>query len=423
MEVSVENTGKLERRMRVQLPAEQIDQQVQAKLEQLTRTMRLDGFRPGKVPLSVVARRYGARVRDEATGELIASSYEAALAQEKLQPASDPEIEKTADHPGEAFEYIATFEIYPDVVLPSLDEMAIERPVAEVTDDDLDRMMEKLRRQRMTWTDVDRAASNGDRVIIDFHGTIDGEEFSGNKAGQVPLELGSGSMIPGFEDQLLGASAGETRTLNVTFPENYGSKAVAGKDAQFEVRVASVAESVLPELDDDLAKTFGVEDLAALRREVRTNMERELNAAIRARTKDLVFDKLLEKVDLEVPSSLVKNEVDALVKNANSTAEKLAGDKGRAEQEARRRVALGLLVGEIVKANQLPLDEAKVRETIESIAASYEKPEEVVGWYYKNPEMLEGIKTFVMEAVVVEWIVGKIKVTDKTVSFDELINS
>lgn len=423
MQVSVENTGKLERRMKVQLPPEQIDQQVKAKLQQLSRTVRLDGFRPGKVPFSVLEKRYGAQARDEATGELIASTYRQALAQNNLRPVGDPNIETTAPGPGQAFEYVATFEVYPEISLPSLDGLEVDKPAATVTDDDLDRMMEKLRRQRMTWKTVERPAQSGDRVLIDFHGTIDGKDFSGNKGKKVPVELGGGAMIPGFEEQLLGASAGESRTLTVTFPENYGAKEVAGKTAQFEAQVKDVAESVLPDLDDTLAKSFGVADVASLRNEVRGNMERELSAAVRARLKHSVFDRLLERVDMDLPDSLIRNEINALVKNGGGAADKRPEADAKLEQEARRRVALGLLIGEIVRENHLAVDQHKVRETIESIAASYEKPEEVVKWYYGNQEMLTGIQTLVMEDTVVEWIAGRAKVSEKQTTFDEIMAS
>jgi len=422
MQVSVENTGKLERRMKVQLPPEQVDQQVQSKLEQLSRNVRLDGFRPGKVPMSVVVKRYGAQVRDEATQQLIASSCEQALQQNNLRPVSEPAIQKLVDNPGEILEYIATFEIYPEVKLPQIDDFEIERPTASVTDEDLDRMMEKLRRQRMVWDTVDRPAGLGDRVTIDFHGTIDGNDFAGNKANAVPVELGAGAMIPGFEDQLTGAAPGESRTLTVKFPDDYGAKAVAGKTAQFDVKVHTVSEARLPEVDDAFATTFGVADLDALRREVRANMQRELNAAIRARVKNRVFDNLLEKVELELPDSLIQNEIKELVKDAGVAAEKRTDD-ARLRDEAHRRVALGLLVGEIVRQNQLMLDPKKVRETIESIAASYEKPEEVVKWYYGNQDMLAGVQTFVMEDTVVDWILTKSKVAERPASFDELMGT
>lgn len=426
MQVSVETTSGLGRRMKVQIPAEQIDQQVQNKLQQLARTVRLDGFRPGKVPLSVVNKRYGTQVREEAADELIASSYEEALQQQALRPAGEPSIEKTSNVPGETFEYVATFEIYPDIEVPDLGAIEIEQPQVEINDDDLSNMMEKLRKQRMTWNPVERQARQGDRLIIDFEGKIDGQHFAGNKASQVPLELGSGSMIPGFEEQLVGVSAGDNTSLEVTFPADYASREVAGKTAQFEVTVHGVSEPALPELNDDFAAAFGVTDggIDAFRAEVRNNMQRELDATIKARVKQQVFDGLLARAELDLPASLVDSEIDALIKNQGADAETpVENSRENLEAEARRRVSLGLLIAEIVKQNQLQVDPDRVRETIEGIAASYEKPEEVVQWYYSNQEMLHGIQTFVMEDVVVDWIKNQSKLTEKSMNFDDIMQA
>ncbi len=424
MQVSVETTSGLGRRMTVQIPAEQIDQQVQSKLQQLARSVRLDGFRPGRVPLSVVKKRYESQVRSETAGELIASSYEQALQQENLRPAGEPNIEQMHNQPGQQLEYVATFEVYPDVEPPELADITIQRPVAEVSSADVDRMLEKLRNQRVTWTRVERPAAEGDRLEIDFQGTIDGQSFSGNSAKNVPLELGSGTMIPGFEEQLSGSSPGDRRTIDVTFPADYGSKEVAGKTAQFDVTVNAVAEAVLPELNDDFARAFGVGDggLEKLREEVRQNMQRELDAAIKSRVKQQVFDALLEKSSIDIPASLIEREVDALVKKGSGAADAEA-DRSRYQEEARRRVSLGLLIAELIKRNQLQVDSERVRETIETLAQSYEKPEEVVQWYYSNQDMLAGIHTLVMEDTVVEWIASQAKTEDKSFTFEELMQS
>ena len=423
MQVSVESVDGLNRRMKVQIPADQIDQQVQSKLQQLAQSVRLDGFRPGKVPLSVVQKRYGKQVRDEAADELIASTYEEALQQQALRPASEPAIEKTGNTPGEDFEYVATFEIYPDIALPELADLEVELPTVEITDADLASMMEKLRKQRATWKEVDRAAVNGDRLTIDFEGTVNGEAFSGNKASNVPLELGSGSMIPGFEEQLVGVSAGQDKTIEVTFPDDYASSEVAGKTAQFAIKVHSVAEPALPELNDEFAAAFGVTEggIDAFQTEVRNNMQRELDASIKNRVKQQIFDGLLARASLDVPASLVEQEIEALVKKEDTGAEDLSKDRDALEGEARRRVSIGLLMAEIIKQNQLQVDPEKVRETIEGIAASYEKPEEVVQWYYSNQEMLNGIQTFVMEDVVVDWLKGQAKTTEKSMNFDDIM--
>ena len=397
---------------------------MQSKLQQLARSVRLDGFRPGKVPLSVVKKRYESQVRSETAGELIASSYEQALQQENLRPVSEPKIEQTRNQPGQELEYVATFEVYPEVELPQLSDITIERPVTEVGSADVDKMLEKLRKQRVTWTKVERPAAAGDRLEIDFTGTIDGQPFNGNSAKNVPLELGSGSMIPGFEEQLTGASAGERKTIEVTFPADYGSREVAGKTAQFDVTVNAVAEAVLPELNDEFAKAFGVGDggLDKLREEVQRNMQRELDGAIKVRVKQQVFDALLEKAALDIPESLIDHEVDALIKKDGGVAD-AGAERGRYEAEARRRITLGLLIAEFVKRHQLQVDPQRVRQTIESLAESYEKPEEVVQWYYSNQEMLAGIQTLVMEDTVVDWIVGQTKTEDKPVTFEELMQA
>jgi trigger factor len=424
MQVSVETTSGLERRMTVQIPADQIDQQVQGKLQQLVRTVRLDGFRPGKVPLSVVKKRYEDQVRKETAGELIASSYEEALQQENLKPAGEPSIEQTRNQPGLELEFVATFEVYPDIEPPEMGDITIERMSAEVKDGDVDNMIEKLRKQRVTWTSVERAAGQGDRLEIDFKGTVDGQPFSGNEAHNVPLELGSGTMIPGFEEQLVGVSAGDTRTIEVTFPDSYASKEVAGKAAKFDVTVNSVAAAELPEVNDDFARAFGVADggIDRLRSEIRSNMERELEAAIKSRVKQQVFDALLERVNVDVPSSLIDSEIDALIKKDEEGAD-AGSDRSRFEDEARRRVSLGLLIAEVIQRNQLQVDPERVRETIENLAQSYEKPEEVVQWYYSNQEMLAGIQTLIMEDTVVEWIAGQAKVNENPTNFEEIIQA
>lgn len=424
MQVSVETTTGLGRRMKVQIPAEQVDQQVQSKLQQLSHSVRLDGFRPGKVPMSVVSKRYGTQVREETANELIASSYEEALQQQALTPAGEPNIEQTSNTPGEAFEYVASFEIYPEVALPDLADLVIEKPVCELTDVNLSDMMEKLRKQRVTWKAVERKSEPGDQLLIDFEGTVNGEAFSGNKASNIPLELGAGAMIPGFEEQLEGVQAGDEKVIEVTFPDDYASSEVAGKAGRFEVKVHSVSEPVLPELNDDFAAAFGMSaGLEAFQQEVRNNMQRELDASIKSKVKQQVFDGLLARVDLDVPGALVDSEIDALIKNQPEGAETISNDRASFEDEARRRVSLGLLISEIVKQNQLQADPDKVREIIEGIAASYEKPEEVVQWYYSNQDMLNSIQTVVMEDEVVDWMLGQSKVEEKSVNFDDVMQS
>ncbi|MFQ5644374.1 MAG: trigger factor [Thiogranum sp.] len=425
MQVSVETTSGLERRMTVQIPADQVDLQVQSKLQQLAGSVKLDGFRPGKVPMSVVKKRFETQVREEVAGELIISSYEQALQQENLKPAGDPSIEQTRNQPGVELEYVATFEVYPEVEPPRLGEITIERMVGEITESDVDNMIEKLRRQRGTWTGVERNSVAGDRLEIDFRGTVDGKPFAGNEAHNMPLELGSGAMIPGFEEQLVGAGKGDRMTIEVTFPDNYASKEVAGKAAKFEVTVHGVSAPELPEVNDEFARAFGVTagGVDQLRSEIRKNMERELEAAIKTSVKQQVFDALLERSNLDVPVALVENEIDVLIKKEEGGADAEDEDRSRYRDEARRRVSLGLLISEVIQQNQLQVDPDRVRETIENLAQSYENPEEVVQWYYSNQDMLAGIQTLVMEDTVVEWVTGQAQISEKPTSFEDIIQA
>ncbi len=418
MQVSVESTSALERRMTIQVPAEQVDREVENRLSNLVRTVRLDGFRPGKVPLKVVKRKFGPQVRLEVMEQVINSSLSEALAQEQLQPAGQPKLElpEGADNSAN-LEFTATFEVYPEISIGDFSGVSIEKPVVTLGDADLDGMLNKLRQQRVVWETVERPAQNGDRVVIDFTGTIDGEAFDGGSASNVPLELGSNSMIPGFEEQLVGVTPGEERTLDVSFPEDYTAAQLAGKAAQFAVKVISVSAPQLPELDDAFAANFGMEEggIEALRTEVRSNMEREMEQAVRATLKERVFDAVLKQNPISVPSSLVSEEIERAGQDKAAPA--------MSEETAQRRVALGLLIGEIVKQNQIQLDHERVRSMVETMAASYENPAEVVAWYYENQQMMNGVQAMVMEDQVVDWLLDKIDAIEKTCTFEELLAS
>ncbi len=422
MQVSVENTSTLERRMTVQIPAERVDSAVQSRLQSMARTVRLDGFRPGKVPFKVVERKFGPQVRLETLGEVISSTYQEAIQQQNLRPASDPNIEPPKGGSGENVEYVATFEVYPDFEPAPVTDIKVSRPMAEVSDADIDGMLEKLRKQRGSWEEVDRAAEMGDRVIIDFEGTIDGESFSGNKASNVPLELGSKTMIDSFEDQLVGVKADDERTIEVTFPADYSFADVAGKQARFAIKVHKVAAASLPELNDEFANTFGIAEggLEGLRAEVRKNMERELSQTVKNKVKRQVFDALLEQNAIEIPKALADSEIDALIKQAQQQGMQ-AKDRAAYENEASRRVALGLIIGELVKRNQIQVDPERVRSEVENIAASYEKPDEVVQYYFSNREALAGVQSYVMEDTVTDWILEQAQVTEEAATFDSVM--
>jgi trigger factor len=422
MEVSLENTGVLGRRMKVQVPAERVDNEVSSRLESMTRTVRLDGFRPGKVPLRVVQQKFGHQVRAEVIQQVLNSTLQEALAQESIRPAGEPSIEPIDSKPGEPFEYIVNFEIFPELTGPVNYGFKVERPVVDINETDISEMLENLRKQRATWTAVDRAATQGDQIIIDFEGSINGEAFAGNKAEKMPLVLGSNSMIPGFEELLIGVSAGDEKSIELTFPDNYPGTAVAGKAATFRVKVHQVSQMALPELNDEFASAFGIAEggMDALKAEITGNMRRELKGLISSSLKSQVFSGLLKNNPVDVPKQLVDNEsLELRGRKGNA-----AGDTSALQAEAERRVKLGVIVSEIVKQNQIQLDPERVREVVDNIAASYEKPEEVVQWYYGNQEMLSGVQSAVIEDQAVEWIMehGGVDISDNEMSFGELVD-
>lgn len=421
MQVSVENTGGLERRMTVQVPAERIDHEVDSRLQSMKATVRLDGFRPGKVPLGVIEKKYGTLVRQEVMQQVIRSTLQEALAQESLRPAAEPRIDPVESLPGKPLEYVATFEVFPEITAPINYGFKVIRPVVKIGAADIEAMLEKLRRQRATWKAVDRAAQTGDQVVIDFEGTIGGNVFAGGKGQKMPLELGSNAMVPGFEAQLVGTGAREEKLLRVVFPADYPSQEVAGKDVEFRVKVHSVSEMVLPELDDDFARAFGVADkgIEGLRQEVAANMQRELKQLVKANIKDQVFSGLLERNPVEVPRRLVDDEMTHLQRQHKT----LIANTSELQANAERRLKLGLLVTEILKQNHIELDPDRVRDMIESIASSYEKPDEVVQWYYGNQEMLTNVHQAVIEEQAVNWLMqySDIEVQDVQTTFDALV--
>lgn len=429
MQVSVETTNGLERRMTVELPVERVDDEVQNRLKQMSRTARVKGFRPGKVPHKVLAQQYGQQVRDEVVGELIQSTYFEAVGQEKLQPAGMPSIEPTVNEAGKNLQYTATFEVMPEVTLAEVSGVKLEKRVAEVSDEDLEKMLETLLKQRATWEEVDRAAADDDRLNINFKGTIDGEEFSGNSGENVPVTIGSGRMIKGFEEGLVGAKAGDEMTLDLQFPEDYAHKEVAGKPVHFAVKVNSVEESKLPELDEEFAKSFGIGDgsLDSLRQEVRQNMEREMKQALIDGNKQVVMDKLLELNSIEVPSALIENEAEQLKQQMMQQMQIPEGKSGielensMFQNQAERRVSLGLILSELIKSQELKADEDSVRAKVEELASTYEEPQQVIDWYYGDKSRLSQIESLVLEDAVVDWVFGQADVTEKNSSFEEVM--
>ncbi|UJJ31393.1 trigger factor [Halopseudomonas maritima] len=428
MQVSVETTSGLERRMTVGIPADRIQNEVNKRLQQTAKRARVDGFRPGKVPMSVIRKRFGASAHQEVIGEVIQSSFYEAVMQEKLNPAGAPSVEPKSMEEGKDFEYIATFEVYPEVALAGFEGISVERPESEVTDADVDTMLDTLRKQNTRFEAVERAAENGDQVTIDFVGKIDGEAFQGGAANGTNLVLGSGRMIPGFEDGLVGAKAGDSLTLNVTFPEDYQNLDLAGKAAEFETTVQEVAAPALPELDDEFFAQFGVTEggLDGFRAEVRKNMERELRQAIKTKVKAQVMDGLLESNTVEVPKALISSEIDRLREQAGQQFGGANFDVSQLpaelfEEQAKRRVSLGLIVAEVVKQNDIKPDNDRVRAMVEELASAYQEPEQVVNWYYQNEQQLGEIQSVVLEEQVVDTVLQKAQVTDKKVAYEEAV--
>jgi len=427
MQVSVENTSALERRMTIAVPAERIETAVNKRLQQTAQKAKIPGFRPGKVPMSVIRQRYEGDARQEAFGDLVQSSFYEAVVEQKLNPAGAPTIEPKSFEKGKDLEYVAIFEVFPEFTVAGFDSIAVERLSAEVADADLDNMLEVLRKQNVRFEVADRAAQNEDQLNIDFVGKVDGEVFAGGSAKGTQLVLGSGRMIPGFEEGLVGAKAGEERVLNLTFPEDYQNLDLAGKAAEFTVTVNSVSEPKLPELTEEFFAQFGIKEasLEGFRTEVRKNMERELRQAIKTKVKNQVMDGLLAANPIEVPKALLENEVNRLRVQAvqqfggNIKPEQLPAELF--EEQAKRRVELGLIVAEVVKQFDLKPDEDRVREMIQEMASAYQEPEQVVAWYYKNDQQLNEVRSVVLEEQVVDTVLQKATVTDKSVSYEEAI--
>ena len=427
MQVSVESTSALERRMSITVPAERIETQVNKRLQQTAQKAKIPGFRPGKVPMSVIRQRFEADARQEAVSDVIQSSFYEAVAEQKLAPAGQPSVEPKVLEKGKDLEFVATFEVFPEIKVGGLEAIAIERQQAEVADSDVDNMLDILRKQNTRFEAVDRAAEKDDQLNIDFVGKIDGEAFAGGSATGTQLVLGSGRMIPGFEDALIGAKAGEERVINPTFPEDYQNLDLAGKTAEFTVKVNSVSAPQLPELNDEFFALFGIKEggLEGFRAEVRKNMERELRQAIKSKVKNQVMDGLLAANPVEVPKALIGNEVNRLrVQAVQQFGGNIKPDQLPAElfeEQAKRRVVLGLIVAEVVKQFDLKPDETRVRELIEEMASAYQEPEQVVAWYYKNDQQMNEVRSVVLEEQVVDTVLQKANVTDKAVSYEDAV--
>ena len=430
MQVSIESSKGLERQVKIVVPAEKIDTEVLQRLQKATKTVSIKGFRKGKVPLNVVKQQYGKAVRQEVMGEVVNSSFYDAIKQEDLKPVGQPKIDSIVDNAGQDLEYTATFEVYPEVKLADLSKVSIKRPVADIQADDLEKMIDVLRNQQASFDETDKPAADGDKVNIDFVGTLRGKkEFPGGSAEAQDLVLGSNSMIPGFEDGLVGVSAGDETVLKLKFPKDYHAEEVKGRSVSFAVKVNSVSAKTLPALDDDFFKLYGVETGGEekFREDVEANMQRELNNAIRSNIKNRIMDQLYKLNKVEVPEALVANEIVQLKKQMiqqfgggqEFDLNMLPDDMFKAK--AQRRASLGVIVSEVVKVESLTPNEDQVRARIDEIASTYEQPSEVVDYYYSKPELLSSVEAVVLEDQVTELVLSKGKVKEEKLSYEDAV--
>ncbi|HSP57583.1 MAG TPA: trigger factor [Halomonas sp.] len=429
MQVSVDTTSQIERRITVQVPANEIDEAVAARLKDAAKNVRMDGFRKGKVPMSVIRQRYGSDVRNEVVGEVMRERYVRAISDEKLNPAGYPNIEATVNEAGKDLKFTATLEIYPEIELASIAGTEVERPVVEVTEADVDEMIETLRKQNASWEAVERAAEDGDQVTIDFQGFLGDEPFEGGSAEGHQLVIGSGNFIPGFEEQLVGAKAGEDKTLKVTFPEDYQAENLAGQEATFQVKVHAVSGQALPEVDAEFVKRFGVEDgdLDKFRKEVKQNMTREASQAVDNRVKQQVLEALKKANEIPVPQNLVQQETDGLKRQAaqqfglgedfdvNQLPNELFAE------QAKGRVQVGLLLAEVIKSHDVDASDDEIKAKVQELAQQYQEPEQVVEYYMGNEQMKTQVKSAILEEKAVDILLEQASVKDVEMSYQEAL--
>ena len=429
MLVTVESTGTLERRMRIELPGNEIEQEVDTRLKQVGKTAKLKGFRPGKIPAKVVRQRFGGEVRQEVMTSMMEKSFREALQQEKLNPAGNPHIAPEATESGKDFAFVATFEVMPEVELKGLDKIKVERASVEIGDDDCDEMLDTLRRQKAEWVTVERKSAENDRIIVDFVGKMDGEAFEGGTGNEVPVVLGQGQMLPDFEKALYAVSAGDEKTFKVKFPKDYRAEDLAGKKAEFDIKVHRVEEQELPPLDDALAESFGVTEggIEKLRGDVIDNMKRELKQKQLADIKEQAMNGLIEANLIEVPKALVDQECHSLqhdaMKRMGITDHDKAPPRENFAELGERRVRLGLLLNQVIVDQKIEVDADRVRAKVEEICAGYENGNEMVANYLGNPQVMSQIEPMVLEEQAVDWIVSNGQEKAKKISFKEYMNS
>ena len=421
----------LERSLDLSVVIADLDNEIDQRLKRMGKNLKMPGFRPGKVPFNIVKQTYGHEAYADALNGALEKSFTEAVKAQQVRVAGSPKIEPKKTESETHLEFTAVFEVYPEIKVADLKDVEIERPVLEVGASELENTLNVLRKQRVSYEPVDRAAAKGDRVTIDFLGKKDGEPFQGGEAKDYPFVLGEGAMLADFENAVLGLKAGEAKSFEMTFPADYHAKDLAGQAVTFDITVKQVSEAVLPEIDTEFAKSLGIADgdVEKMRAEIETNLKREVKSRLKSRVKNQVMDALLKTNPIEVPKALVEIEIDQLIDNARQDMEQRSGKKMKDfpmqrewfADQAKRRVSLGLVLSEIVKVNELHAKPEQIKSVVEEAAQSYEHPEEVVRWYYAQPQRLAEIEGLVIEDNVVEWALSSAKVLDKAIVFDELM--
>ncbi len=429
MTVNVEHLEGLERRVTVTVPSEQVEKEIDKRITELAPKVNIHGFRPGKVPPSVVRQRYEPSVRGEVVSDVVQKSFYDVLDQEKLQPAGQPRLELTKADKGQSLEYVATFEVFPDIKLVTLAGKKIKKSAATVTDTDIDKMIENIRGQHKEWVEVERVAKDGDQIEFDFLGTVDGESFEGGKAENFKLELGSGQMIPGFEDGLIGLKAGDKSDLPVTFPDDYGVKDLTGKKASFAITTHKVFEAKLPEINEDFVKKLDIEGgtVDALRADARKNMERELTRVLADQIKADALKLLWELNPIDLPKALVDSETEKMHQQTMQSYAQHGANapelpKENFTEDAKRQISYGLLLAEVIKKHKLMADAKKVRVKVEELASSYKQPEQIIAWYYGDEKKLHQVESIVLEEAAIEMLLADAKIEEQQQSYDEVMS-
>jgi trigger factor len=428
MQVSVESISKLERRMQVQVPAERVTKEIAARLQKLSRTARLNGFRPGKAPIKVIRQQFGQQVHREVIGELLQSSFAEAVTEKQLSPAGNPRIEPQSVDEGQDLKYVATFEVFPEVALQPMESLELDRVTAEVTESDIDAMIERLRKQQVKYSPVTRAAASGDKITIDFLGKIDGAEFAGGKGENIAIVLGEGRMLPQLEQGLIGAAPGDHRDIEVNFPADYRATELAGKAATFSTDIKAVEEPTLPEIDEEFCKSFGVAEggIPKLREDVAANMRRELEQNLRNRNKTAVMEKLYAANPIDVPNALLESQIrDMQIETMRRTGAKDVSQAPPREpliEPARRRVALGLIFNDVIRRENLVLDPKRSNARLDEMVGAYGDAAAMKRAYLQNADAMRQVESLALEDQVVDWILEHAKVRETVSSFKELMN-